>query len=168
MTRAVMRSTRARVVFAGVLVAAANRPVFGQLDLLRPLKATRPNVILALDLSSRMQRDSLDVYLDPLIYSRTGEAFEGSIGADEGTTATAYRRRYVGLAWQAPGGDPRATCTRVEAIGDRLAAFGELDARTRIGRARAGRPTAQKAGAGRFPRPTPWGPVPRPAPDPPG
>ena len=110
---------------------------FAQLDLLRPIKVTRPTVIIALDLSSRMQRDPLDVYLDPRVYSRAREGFEASIGVDDLSTAVSYRRRYVGLEWQSPGADLRATCTRVEAVGDLAPAFAELDQRTRLGRARA-------------------------------
>jgi hypothetical protein len=129
---------RTSVGFTAWLLATAVAPcAFAQLDLLRPLKVTQPNVIVALDLSSRMQRDPFEVYLDPAVFTRTGDAFETGIGVGDLTTARVYRRRYVGLAWEAPGGDPRATCLRLEAVGDLEARFGELDARTRLGRARA-------------------------------
>jgi outer membrane protein assembly factor BamB len=129
---------RARLlVVAAVASLDAAQSAFAQLDLLRPLKVTQPNVIVALDLSSRMQQDPAGVYLDPAAYRRTGAPFEAAIGVDDRTTDSVYRRRYVGLAWGAPGGIPRATCLSVEAVGDLDARFAALDGRTRIGRARA-------------------------------
>ena len=83
-----------------------------------------------------MQRDGLEAYLDPIVYERTREPFEASLGVDDSNAARAYRRRYAGLIWQAPDGAPRAVCRRVEAVGDLAPGFDQLDGRTRLGRVR--------------------------------
>jgi hypothetical protein len=119
------------------LVACGQPALAGQLDPLLPLESRRPTVLVALDLSSRMQRDALGAYLDPAVFDRTSAPFEASLAIDSLNTGRFYRRRYQGLAWRPPGGDVRATTVAIEVVGDRQAAFAEADARTRLGRVRA-------------------------------
>jgi hypothetical protein len=126
------------LLFAVCAGSCTALPAWSQIDPLLPLKSVRPNVIVALDLSSRMQRDPADEgYLDPRVFRRLGAAFEASLGIGPQEADREYRRRYLGLAWRDPGDVPRATCDEVRAVGDRAAAFGEVDARTRFGRAAA-------------------------------
>lgn len=128
-----LRSLPAIVVAWGVIGAGTGA---AQVDPLLFLKGTRPNVIVAIDLSSRMLRDARGIYHDPLPFERTGLPFEASIGVDGGNTDRVYRRRYDGLSWSAPASGVRGTAGAIEIVGDRDSAFALFDARTRLGRAR--------------------------------
>ena len=117
------------------LIAA--RPAGAQLDPLLFLKTSRPYVVVALDLSSRMQRDLAGDYRDPRIYRRTGEAWEAGLGLSAGNADVAYRRAYSTLRWLDPAGEVRAEAEAIRIVGDREAGFVAFDRGTRLGIARA-------------------------------
>lgn len=130
---------RTQHLVAGLCVVsglAAGSPAWAQVDPLLFLKRTAPTVIVALELSSRMQRDPHDVYHDPVIFPRTGEPFEAALGVSDATVEQAYRRRYVALEWGAGGDALRARARAIEVVGDRDPAWPQFDAATRLGRAR--------------------------------
>ncbi|HEY3381661.1 MAG TPA: hypothetical protein VGK32_07830 [Vicinamibacterales bacterium] len=131
MTRRCIRTTVLLVV-----VGCSARPALAQLDPLLFLKGTRPNVLIGLDLSSRMLRDEHERYYDPVVYRRQGEAFEATLGLNSAIAVSAYRRRYVGLRWLDPFDGPRATADSIEVLGDQEPGYAGFDDRTRWSLAR--------------------------------
>ena len=129
--------TTHRTALALVAALAAAAPVAGQLDPLLFLKSARPHVLIALDLSSRMQHDLSGAYRDPRVYRPTGAAWEASLRVRD-SAVDEYRRAYPGLLWLEPGGEVRATAESVAIVGDRDPLFATFDAGTRLGIARAG------------------------------
>jgi len=136
MTRA--RNRLRGAAFAAFLLALpAARDAEAQLDPLLFLKSLRPRVVIALDLSSRMQRDLADGYRDPRVYRRTGEAWEAALGVTASTAAAEYRRSYTALRWLDPGSEIRAEADAIHVVGDLDAAFTAFDRATRLGIAKA-------------------------------
>ena len=58
-----------------------------------PANPVKPNVIFAIDTSSRMQNDADETYYDPNDYVRGGSVWESSLGVSPPTSR--YRRRYI-------------------------------------------------------------------------
>jgi len=100
----VSASRHSRIAVSAALVAAGllwqASPVYAQLDPTLFLKRTTPNIILAVDVANRMERDApvdpanhqaTSNYYDPFKYTRAGSAFESTLGVSGGTF---YRRRY--------------------------------------------------------------------------
>ena len=52
----------------------------------------RPNVIVAVDTSQRMQQDADGTYYDPGTYTVTGAPYEAALGLQSGDALTSYRR----------------------------------------------------------------------------
>src|SRR5688572_1313021 len=116
-----------RVVAGAMLLAAIlGRPeaLSAQLDPLlmikkgTPATPVKPNVIFAIDTSSRMQNDGDEVYYDPNTYVRIGglgALWEGSIAVDSPTTR--YYRKYYNLL-QVSGGSDKMTADRIATVGD--------------------------------------------------
>ena len=75
----------------------------------------KPNVIIAVDTSSRMQNDADETYYDPNDYVRSGALWEASLSVDPPTSR--YRRKYYNLL-QVFGGSDRMTASRIETVGD--------------------------------------------------
>lgn len=139
-----MRDSAPRVqkqVFVILLAGGAlvtSRSAGAQLDPLLFLKSSRPSVVVALDVSSRMQRDLAGEYRDPCVYRRTGDAWESSLGVTGEVADVEYRRAFTGLRWLDPGGGVRAEAEAIRVVGDRDVAFASFDRGTRLGIARAG------------------------------
>jgi len=113
------------------------RPALAQIDPLLFLKDGKPAVLIALDVSSRMQRDLAGRYLDPFVYARTGADWESTIGVSGANTNRFYRRRYDGLTWLDPEGPSRASVAAIETVGDQQSGFAAFDGQARMAIARA-------------------------------
>src|SRR5688500_2775673 len=122
--------TRGGRVVAGAMLLAAilARPeaVSAQLDPLlmikkgTPANPVKPNIIIAVDTSSRMQNDADEIYYDTNDYVRQGSPgsvldWEARIGVD--TPTVRYRRKYFNLL-QVSGGSDKMTADRIETVGD--------------------------------------------------
>lgn len=90
MTRHLRLVLTAATVALGMLCAP--RETAAQLDPLLFVKKTKPNVILAIDVSARMRLDGYDTYFDPSEYPVLNQPHEPSIGVT--SAMTSYRRRY--------------------------------------------------------------------------
>jgi hypothetical protein len=121
-------------------------PADAQLDPLLFLKSTQPRIILAIDTSSRMQRDapmdpaagdSSSNYYDPVIYTRTGSTAEGTLGVTPSNTASFYRRRYDRLAAVSSQNPDVFSTSFIQISGDRSPEYALFDAATRLSVARA-------------------------------
>jgi hypothetical protein len=136
------------VALLGLLVSP--RDAAAQLDpllfLKRPFGTTatttvKPNVLIAVDTASRMQRDSNGDYLDPNQY-KYGDpilAWETALGIIPGVnTIDHYRRKYVGLT--EPTIIPHGfTTDHIEIVGDRQGTpYSTFDEYTRLTIARRG------------------------------
>jgi hypothetical protein len=137
----IMRRRIVALVLLGLACVA--RDAAAQLDPLIYLKKNKPNVLVAIETSNRMQRDVYDDYLDANIYKRLGVAaapWEVALGVSDANTAAAgtYRRKYVGLVHTDPAanaGDKFDT-DHIEVVGDLDAGFAKFDDRTRLAIAR--------------------------------
>ena len=92
----VRRLAAACAICAAALFLGPPR-AFAQLDPLLFVQRTQPNIIIAVDVANRMQRDADNVYYDPWTYPKTNAAWEDLIGATSATTFARYRRAYPGL-----------------------------------------------------------------------
>ena len=112
---------------------------FAQLDPLLFVQRTQPNIIIAVDVANRMQRDADNIYYDPGSYSKTNAAWESVIGVTPETSGARYRRAYAGLVHTdvSMGGDKFAA-TSIATVGDLTPGFSTFWARTRLSVARAG------------------------------
>ena len=111
-----------------------------QLDPLLMIKRNKPNVILAVDSSLRMQRDADDVYYDPNDYLRGGVTvypWEASLGVSDTNTMVRYRRKYIALT-PITGSGERFTATRIDIVGDLMSGYNTFFAKTRLAVARVG------------------------------
>lgn len=106
----------------------------------------QPNVLLLVDVSSRMQRDApsddtntttslaTSSYYDPIPYPVTGQAWEAGLNI---TAVQSYRRRYVALTSTNANGD-RFTATTIQVTGDLDPSnYSRFEAPTRLSIARA-------------------------------
>ena len=104
-----MRACIARSAAIATLGLACAAPARAQIDPLQFIKIYPANVVVAVDVSSRMQRDlptdstTLDTsratssYYDPYQYAVTGAAWEGTLGVTAVTAPNGYRRKYSGI-----------------------------------------------------------------------
>ncbi len=135
-SRATRLAAAAAICAAALLVAPTEARA--QLDPLLFLQRNKPNVIIAVDVANRMQRDANGTYYDPYNYPRTGATWESTIGVTAATTTSLYRRAYASLAYTASGPD-QFTAASLTGVGDlNPAAFGTFYSRTRLAVARAG------------------------------
>ena len=112
---------------------------YAQLDPLLFLQRNKPNIIIAVDVASRMERDADEAYYDVYNYPRTGASWEAVIGVSPFTSTSLYRRRYPGLVHtDASLGGDRFAATAVWGVGDLSSSYNSFWARTRLGVARAG------------------------------
>jgi hypothetical protein len=139
---------------AGVLMAP--HQASAQLDPLLYLKRTKPTVLIAVDTSNRMQRDSNGDYRDDNVYVKQGgldQVWEDALGITSANTSNFYRRKYVGLinTDSSIGGDRFAT-DHIEIVGDRDPSYSTFDRSTRISIARQGlvEAIARNSGVVRF------------------
>ena len=96
-----------------------------QLDPLLMIKRNKPNVILAVDTSLRMQRDADEVYYDPNDYVRGAyfvNPWESSLGISDSNTIVRYRRKYINLT-PITGSGERFTATRIDIVGDLMSGY---------------------------------------------
>src|SRR5688500_12541881 len=137
--------TRGGRVVAGAMLLAAilARPeaVSAQLDPLlmikkgTPANPVKPNIIFAVDTSSRMQKDGDEIYYDTSDYVRQGTPlsvldWEARIGVDSPTNR--YRRKYFNLL-EVSGGSNKTSADRIETVGDDEGiAFTDFFAKTRL------------------------------------
>jgi hypothetical protein len=133
-------TTRTLLVFL-LLAAAAPREAAAQLDPLLFLKRTKPNILVMVETTNRMQRDQNDDYLDNYVYPATALSADDQslLGIDSSNTSAYYRRRYVGLMHIAPNAaSEKFEAERIEIVGDRQGtAYSLFDARTRLNIAKA-------------------------------
>jgi hypothetical protein len=137
----IMRRRIVALVLLGLACVA--RDAAAQLDPLIYLKKNKPNILIAVETSNRMQRDVYNDYLDGNIYRRLGVAaapWEAALGVSDANTGAAgvYRRKYVGLVHTDPvanAGDKFDT-DHIEVVGDLDAGFAKFDDRTRLAIAR--------------------------------
>jgi len=141
--------SHARLALAAALAAAAlvgaARPASAQLDPLLFLQRSQPNVIIAVDVSARMQFDANGNYFDPYDYTRTGAAWENTIGVAAG--AATYRRMYQSLVMMPPASSDRYTAALIQTMGSNNPLYSAFWSRTRLAVARAGLMAAVQANA---------------------
>ncbi len=130
-----MKTTLARLAVPALVIGVISpAPAFAQLDPLLFLKTTQPYVILAVDAAQRMQRDADDIYYDPANYPELNALHEATIGLSPEEAFSYYRRKYINL--QHENGEELAsqkfTASKIEAVGDREAAYATFYARTRM------------------------------------
>jgi hypothetical protein len=135
--------TRQRLAAAAAVCAAAlsfgPADAFAQLDPLLFLQRNQPNIIVAVDVANRMQRDADETYYDPYNYPRTGVDWEAAIGVSAGTSTALYRRAYPGLLHtDTSSSSDRFSSMSIQTVGDRSGGYATFWARTRLGVARAG------------------------------
>lgn len=132
-------TTFARLAVAALIVGViAPTPAFAQLDPLLFLKTTQPYVILAVDTSSRMQRDADLAYYDPRPYAKTGALFEGILGLNATDAASAYYRKYRDFSHENPteSAPEKFVASKIRVVGDRQAGYTTFYERTRLAIAR--------------------------------
>ena len=131
------------LVSALVLVCVAADRASAQLDPLLVIKSSaatpggtaRALVIIALDLSPRMQSDGAGHYYDPADYAPDG-VIDSALGLSPLRVASRYRRRYDTL--QITAGADRYEVSTITTAGDREGArYTNFYARSRLGVARA-------------------------------
>jgi hypothetical protein len=145
-----IKALGSRLLALGVAfgVIAGARDAHAQLDPLLYLKRTKPNVLLVVETSQRMQRDATnpDNYIDANVYTRTGQAYEGTLGVSDANTNAAgvgkYRRKYINLQHSNPGTGDKFEASSISIVGDRESSYGTFDARTRLAIARRAMDTA--------------------------
>jgi len=104
-----------------------------------------PNIIVAVDVANRMQRDaptdnstlatfnSTSSYYDPYLYVRgTNAVAEATLGVTNVNTTTNYRRRYVDLTLQSSGNPDKFNADTISVVTDQAAAYASFEARTRL------------------------------------
>lgn len=124
-------------------VHVSSRPALAQVDPLLYLKTQTPNITLLVDTTSRMQRDADETYYDPQQYTKTGAAWEATIGVNATTTTSKYYRKFVALnpplsLLGIPLDGLLYKAQRIDTVGDRQAGFATHLERTRIEIARRG------------------------------
>ena len=120
-----------RVAMMCVASACCAGTVFAQLDPLRFLKRTTPNVLVVIETTERMQRDADDTYADPTVYTRANAAWEAVIGVTPATTAAHYRRAFLHLTRTNAGASGYAA-TSIQAVGDLSPEYAAFGARARL------------------------------------
>ncbi|MEW5984471.1 MAG: PilC/PilY family type IV pilus protein [Acidobacteriota bacterium] len=123
---------------AAVLVACASADARAQLDPLLFLQRNKPNVIIAIDVANRMQRDADEAYYDHYSYPRTLAAWEAVIGVTPANTLQRYRRKYVALEHLDVMGGDRFRASSIWTVGDASPGYAQFWARTRLSVARLG------------------------------
>jgi hypothetical protein len=147
-----------RVVLVATTIAALGMPwdARAQLDPLLYLKRTKPNVLLAVDTSARMQFDANNDYRDPNFYRKLGGSsatWETALKITPANTIQIYRRKYVRLAYtDVSSAANRFSTDHIEIVGDLQPGFLTFDNHTRIAIARRGllEAIARNAGVARF------------------
>ncbi|MGE5360207.1 MAG: pilus assembly protein [Bacteroidales bacterium] len=127
--------SRAVCGLVALFVIAAAGSARAQLDPLLFLKTTKPNVLLVVETTNRMQYDADNTYYDQFVYRR-GETWDGVLGVGSANTSQAFRRKYLNLQY-ADAAD-RFETDRIAVVGDLEPAYATFDARSRIGVARLG------------------------------
>jgi len=98
----------------------------------------RPNVIVAVDTSNRMEFDSAGLYYDPGTYTVSGAAYEAALGLTTGEALKTYRRTYSNLRQVDPttNGGSKYLTSGIEATGDQEARYSTFYEKTRLAIAR--------------------------------
>ena len=122
------------------------RPVVDGIDLLkREIELCQPNVIIAVDVSARMQFDANGNYFDPNSYATTGAAWENTIGVPAGSTA--YRRMFKSLVRMPIASSDRYTAELIQTMGNNNPLYTAFWARTRLEVAREALATVVQSNA---------------------
>jgi hypothetical protein len=98
----------------------------------------RPNVIVAVDTSQRMQKDSHGTYYDPGTYTMTGATYEVALGLLSGEALKTYRRTYTNLRHVDPATHDGAKflAGEITAVGDQESGYTTFFEHTRLALAR--------------------------------
>jgi hypothetical protein len=143
------RSDWRRLALAAGFTAALDiAPVSAQIDPLLFLKGTQPNVIVAVDTATRMQRDAptdpadpqrTSNYYDTALYpfSVLDADVNTSLGLSPANASSYYRRKYVGLQYADSASSDKFVTDHIAAVGDKDSAYGSFEAPTRLSVARA-------------------------------
>lgn len=147
------RSLRWTAAFLGTLagVVAQPRPAAAQIDPLLFIKATQPNVIIAVDTANRMQRDaptdpstlttsqSTSNYYDTVLYpsSPINSVQNAELGVDSSNTAVYYRRKYVGLQYVSTSNEDKFSTKTIATVGDLTSGYPWFEVSTRMSLTRA-------------------------------
>jgi hypothetical protein len=135
-----LRTTTREMKVTAVTCAALALPgvAAAQVDPLLFLKRTKPNVVLVVETTERMQRDarSPDDYLDPYVYTRSGTAHETPLGVSAVNTSAHYRRKFRSLVHDDNAITRRLNADDIEVVGDLTVEFGEFEWMSRLGVAR--------------------------------
>jgi hypothetical protein len=132
-------------MLVGSLAQAA--PARAQIDPLLFIKPSKPNVIIAMDVATRMQRDApvdpsnhllTSNYYDPFLYPYTSlNPVNAGLGVGAANTNAQYRRKYVGLTYASSGSADKFNVTTITGVGDLTSSFSSFEAPTRLSIARA-------------------------------
>lgn len=145
------RRLSVRVAVALAVVTVAPRAAHAQVDPLLLMKTEKPNVVFVVDTAIRMQHEvrldtdlttattamNTTTYYDPVIYAKTGLAWETGLGVTAANTTTVYRRKYKNLAFTSNGSSDKFSATTIQVVGDNDPAYSRFDAPTRLSIARA-------------------------------
>jgi hypothetical protein len=112
-------------------------PAFAQLDPLLFLKNQQPNIIIAVDVGNRMQRDADLTYYDPAVYLKDASLL-AVLGLVDSDVANFYRRKFPLLSHQESAGNDKFTAPRLDAVGDQAAGYATFYERTRLAIGRRG------------------------------
>ena len=127
------------ILSAGTVALAmlcAPREAAAQLDPLLFVKKTKPNVILAIDVSARMRVDADGTYYDPTEYPVLNAPQETAIGVTPGMTS--YRRRFSGWVNTSVASNAlKFTSTTIGIDGNTNPKYAYFAARTRLALVRA-------------------------------
>ena len=117
------------------------REAAAQLDPLLFIKNdnAKPNILVAVETTNRMQRDANNDYLDGGVYTKSGTLWEGSLDITAANTAVRYRRKYVNLQHtDASLGGDRFSADTIRIVGDLEPGYATFDEATRLSIARRG------------------------------
>ena len=109
----------------------------------------RPTVLIAVDTSIRMQRDTDGNYRDPnqYKYADPPTVWEVALGISSANTSSRYRRKYVGLTEPSNSGH-EFKAERIDVVTDTQAEYSRFDEYTRLAIARRGLIEAVNANKG--------------------
>ena len=119
-----------------LVLLAAPRGAAAQIDPLLFVKKTKPNVVLAIDMSARMRLDADGTYYDPSEYTVQNQPWEPVIGV---TNAMAkYRRKFSGWTYTSFVASPKTfTTSTISVVGSNDAKYAYYAAKTRLSLVRA-------------------------------
>jgi hypothetical protein len=142
-------NSRAFVAVTALVTVLHVAPVSAQIDPLLFIKSTQPNVIVAVDVATRMQRDAptnpsdpfgTSSYYDTSLYtfSLLNLGVNSGLVLDSSNTTSYYRRKYNALKYASNASGDKFETTGITRVGDQQgSSYTLFEATTRISVARA-------------------------------